>query len=140
MSPHYSTEEAARHLPQNYKNTKLGSEELLNIVRNELKSRGAYEIAGIRCKFRRADKDGSETLNSSEFGRLLKDQLDIHLNQEQQAELFNIYDKNRCGNIDYQEFLLQLRGEMNSFRKTAMNQIFDSIDKNKSGVIDMVDL
>merc|ERR1712118_143481 len=99
MSPHYSTEEAARHLPQNYKNTKLGSEELLNIVRNELKSRGAYEIAGIRCKFRRADKDGDEALNFSEFQRLLTDQLDIHLSEKQQADLFTIYDSDGHGLI-----------------------------------------
>jgi len=135
-SLHCSTKEVARHLPQDFSDTKLGTEELLKMVRNELKSRGAYEIAGIRSKFRRADKDGSQTLSFSEFVHLLKDQLDIHLPEEKQADLFHAFDANRCGAIDYQEFLLQVRGDMNTYRKTVMNQIFDFMDKDKSGVID----
>jgi len=137
---HYSTEEGARHRPQDYTHTKLGSEELLNIVLNELKSRSSYKVAGARAKFRRADRDGDGRLSLSEFHHLLTDQLDIHLTHGHCKELFHAFDKNSCGHIDYDEFLLQLRGEMNSRRKKAIYQIFDTIDKDKSGVIDMNDL
>merc|ERR1712070_988655 len=127
-------------MPQDHRHKDLSLDELLGIVRTELKSRGADEIAGIKSKFRRADKNGSGTLDLSEFQQLLTDQLYIHLNEEDQKELFYDFDKNGCGEIQYEEFLHQLRGEMNPQRKKIVSWVFDSIDTNKSGHIDMNDL
>jgi Ca2+-binding EF-hand superfamily protein len=135
-----SREESERHQPQNYKNQKLDLEKLLTIVRNELKSRGAHEIAGVRAKFRRADKDDDEALNLEEFKHMLTDQLDIHLSKENMTDLFKAFDLDNRDDIKYDHFLVMLRGEMNTQRKAIMNQIFASIDKDKSGVIDVNDL
>eukprot|EP00746_Dinoflagellata_sp_MGD_P099287 gnl/MRDRNA2_/MRDRNA2_40375_c0_seq1.p1 gnl/MRDRNA2_/MRDRNA2_40375_c0~~gnl/MRDRNA2_/MRDRNA2_40375_c0_seq1.p1 ORF type:complete len:557 (-),score=131.73 gnl/MRDRNA2_/MRDRNA2_40375_c0_seq1:257-1927(-) len=139
-SPHYSQEESARHLPQDYRDQKLDLEKVLSIVRNELKSRGAYEIAGVRAKFRKADKDDDESLDFSEFKEMLTGQLDIQFQEQNIKELFQAFDIDHRNDIKYDHFLKMLNGEMNSFRKAVMDKIFTSLDKDKSGVIDVNDL
>lgn len=136
----YSAEESAKHLPQNYQDQKLDLERMLSLIRNELKSRGTYEIAGVRAKFRRADKDNDDRLDLSEFTEMLTGQLDIHLSEQNTKELFEAFDLDHKNDIKYEHFLVMLRGEMNSFRKGVMDKIFTSLDKDKSGAIDVNDV
>jgi Ca2+-binding EF-hand superfamily protein len=135
-----SCKETARHPPKDYGHINLDREELLNMVRNELKNRGANGIAGIRSRFRRADKNASGTLDFPEFHKLMTEQLFITLSDHDQQELFDAYDSDGSGEIQYEEFLLQIRGEMSSYRKRILKWVFESLDKDKSGVIDMNDM
>lgn len=140
LSASFSSPETARHMPMDYTDVKLDHQEMVTMVHDTLKARGADAIAGIRSKFRRADKDGSLYLEYSEFHKLLTDQLFIHLSDENQKDLFEHYDKDGSGHIDYEEFLVEVRGPMSSHRKSTLKWIFDSLDKDKSGAIDMNDL
>eukprot|EP00746_Dinoflagellata_sp_MGD_P139512 gnl/MRDRNA2_/MRDRNA2_72957_c0_seq1.p1 gnl/MRDRNA2_/MRDRNA2_72957_c0~~gnl/MRDRNA2_/MRDRNA2_72957_c0_seq1.p1 ORF type:complete len:560 (+),score=109.33 gnl/MRDRNA2_/MRDRNA2_72957_c0_seq1:66-1745(+) len=140
LSARDSCSETARHAPKDYSHIHFEGEELLTMVRNELKSRGADSIAGIRSRFRRADKNGCGNLDFSEFRELMTDQLFITLSRENQRDLFNAYDTDGCGEIQYEEFLLQVRGEMNNRRKRILRWVFDKVDKDKSGVVDMNDV
>ena len=48
----------------------------------------------------------------SEFKKSCKD-FRIGLEDKDAARLFNIFDRDRSGKIDYEEFLRGVRGEMN---------------------------
>jgi calcyphosin len=54
--------------------------------------------------------------------------------------LFNVFDRNRDGTIDYDEFIRILQGPMNNFRKKLVLQAFNKLDKDKSGQIDINDI
>jgi len=54
--------------------------------------------------------------------------------------LFNIFDRDRSGTIDYDEFLRGVRGEMNQFRKNYAMKAFKIMDKDKSGILDLDDI
>jgi len=41
----------------------------------------------------------------------------LNLTDSEIMTLFNVFDRNRDGTIDYDEFVRVLRGPMNSFRK-----------------------
>jgi Ca2+-binding EF-hand superfamily protein len=46
----------------------------------------------------------------------MKEQM-LNLNDQEIIALFNTFDRNRDGSIDYDEFVRVLRGPMNNFRK-----------------------
>ena len=54
--------------------------------------------------------------------------------------LFNLFDRNRDGTVDYDEFIRTLRGPMNNFRKKLVLQAFGKLDKDGSGFIEMNDI
>jgi hypothetical protein len=54
--------------------------------------------------------------------------------------LFNIFDRDRSGRIDYDEFLRGVRGEMNGFRRAIAERAFKIMDRDKSGVLNIDDI
>ena len=54
--------------------------------------------------------------------------------------LFDTFDRNRDGSIDYDEFIRILQGPMNNFRKKLVMQAFNKLDKDHSGEIDINDI
>jgi len=135
-----SAKETARRGLKDFRDQDLEIKELLTLIRTELRERGAYEVAGVRTKFRRADRDGTQSLNIAEFKDLLTDQLAIRLSEADVKELFEAYDADGYGGIDYEEFLLQINGKLNPQRKAVLNWAFDTVDLDKDGIIDMNDL
>jgi len=47
--------------------------------------------------------------------------------------MFKLFDRDRSGRIDYDEFLRGIRGEMNDFRVNLSKKAFNIMDKDKSG-------
>jgi Ca2+-binding EF-hand superfamily protein len=54
--------------------------------------------------------------------------------------LFKIFDRDRSGKIDYEEFLRGVRGEMNEFRKNLTKKAFAIMDKDRSGTLELADI
>jgi len=54
--------------------------------------------------------------------------------------VFNFFDTNQSGEIDYDEFLRALRGSMNSFRSSLVTKAFDKFDRDGNGQIDIHDI
>ena len=48
---------------------------------------------------------------------------------------FVAFDRDNTGEIDYDEFIRRIRGEMNEFRQKLVKQAFDILDVNKNGEI-----
>lgn len=64
----------------------------------------------------------------------------LGLNDQEILALFNTFDRNRDGTIDYDEFIRILQGPMNNFRRKLILQAFNKLDKDKSGFIEYEDI
>jgi hypothetical protein len=60
--------------------------------------------------------------------------------ENESERVFKIFDRDRNGTIDYDEFLRAIRGEMNDFRKALAVKAFKTMDKDNSGVLDLNDI
>ena len=113
--------------------------EILNIIRNKLAARGVRGITSIARNFRIADDDNSQSLDYNEFRKAAKD-FRFGLNDDQIKNAFVAFDRSNNGTIDYDEFIRTIRGDMNEFRKKIVEQIFNILDVNQSGFIDLEDI
>jgi Ca2+-binding EF-hand superfamily protein len=59
----------------------------------------------------------------------------IELSALELQQVFSIFDRNGDGFVDIDEFLIGMRGEMNSRRKGMIRMAFNILDRDRSGVI-----
>lgn len=86
---------------------------LLKIFRENIAKRGARGIFGLARNFRIIDDNHSMTLCKQEFAKACND-FRIALGPQERDALFDAFDINNNGEIDYEEFLRGCVGEMNS--------------------------
>ena len=65
----------------------------------------------------------------------VKQDFNFGLNDKQIQMAFDAFDRDNTGEIDYDEFLRTIRGEMNDFRRNLVNQVFNKLDINGNGEI-----
>ena len=85
------------------------------------------------------DDDGSKTISEYEFAKACKD-FKVGINEENVPIVFEAFDSNRDGTLNYDEFLMAVRGELNEFRRGIIEKAFRKIDKDGSGEIDIDDI
>ena len=96
-------------------------------------------MIGIGRSFRIMDVNGDRTLSMSEFSLACKD-FKINMTVDDIKFLFNQFDRNKDGRLDYNEFLRGVRGEMSDGRKELVRQAFNILDKNQNGQIEVADI
>lgn len=77
-------------------------------VRKEMASRGARGISGIGRRFKIADDNENGSLCLEEFKKVMQE-CAIELSEQDCRQLFNHFDRQGSGDIDYEEFLITLR-------------------------------
>ena len=87
-------------------------QQLLELFRSKLAGRGARGLIGLARQFKIADDDNSKDLDMYEFKKACRD-FRVGLEDKDSERLFRIFDRDRSGKIDYDEFLRGVRGEMN---------------------------
>lgn len=112
---------------------------LFKIFRDKCASRGTRGILSIARLFRIIDDDNSKTLSLPEFTKVLKD-LRFDFGPQEVKRLFELFDINRNGVIDYDEFLEGVRGPMPENRVKIVKLAFNKLDADGSGVITIEDL
>jgi Ca2+-binding EF-hand superfamily protein len=85
------------------------------------------------------DDNNSRSLDQEEFGKAIRD-YKLGFSQPETNSLYNYFDVNRDGEIDYDEFLKNIRGPMPACRTKLVMQAFDILDKDASGWIDITDI
>jgi len=85
------------------------------------------------------DDDGSLTLSMPEFVKAIKD-FRMGISEDSVPALFDAFDTNRDGTINYDEFLRAVRGPLNDFRRQMVDKAFHKIDKDGSGILDIADI
>jgi Ca2+-binding EF-hand superfamily protein len=72
-------------------------------------------MIGLQRLFKMMDDDGSMTLSMPEFGKACKD-FKIGISEENVPILFNLFDKNGDGTLQYDEFINTVRTPMTPAR------------------------
>lgn len=120
-------------------NIKQDPAQLVKLFRDKIKSRGARGIIGLSKLFHIMDDDGSKTISEYEFGKACKD-FKVGISEENVPLLFKEFDTNRDGTLNYDEFLMAIRGELNDLRRGIIEKAFRKIDKDGSGILDIDDI
>ncbi len=114
-------------------------EQLLEKLRNKLKTRGARGIIGLGKQFRIMDDNHSMSLDKFEFNKAMQDYM-LGFSEGEISKLFNHFDLDRSGLVEYDEFLRVIRGPMSAARKRIVAQAFKCLDKDGSGEVDINDI
>ena len=118
---------------------RASGEDLLQRLRDKLKTRGARGIIGLAKQFRIMDDNHSMSLDKFEFSKAMSDYM-LGFSEGEVQTLFAHFDFDRSGLIEYDEFLRTIRGPMNAARKAIVMRAFAKMDKDGSGMLDMNDI
>eukprot|EP01035_Chromulina_nebulosa_P018307 gene18307-23992_t len=116
--------------------------QLKSILKSSILSRGASMVLGLEKFFKDIDTDFSNTLSFQEFliacrklginNRILTD-VDIHI-------VFNDFDKNGDGELQYDEFIQSLKDELTANRRKIVRQAYQKINKKGRPSVKLSDL
>ena len=121
-------------------NNQINVLEILDRVKAALKRRGSKSIAGLGRTFRALDSyDGNKKVDAQEFHIGLQEN-GVDLSQEESDALLSFFDKDGDGNINFDEFLVGIRGKLNERREAIVMKAFMKFDKDCSGEITAEDL
>ena len=113
--------------------------QMMQDIKDTLKQRGAMMIRGIGRVFRILDDNRNRQLDKNELMWGLKD-FDIHLSDEQVGVLIKHFDRDGSGTVNFDEFLVALRGDLNEFRTSYIKKAYDKLDVNKDGLVTLEDI
>eukprot|EP01022_Parablepharisma_sp_SALTPOND_P017048 TRINITY_DN2640_c0_g1_i1.p2 TRINITY_DN2640_c0_g1~~TRINITY_DN2640_c0_g1_i1.p2 ORF type:complete len:722 (+),score=93.15 TRINITY_DN2640_c0_g1_i1:6000-8165(+) len=114
----------------------IRADKLVDMFRKKVNERGAKGIMGLIKCFKDVDKDKSGTLSQDEFKMAMKE-YKLGIDDGDLEVIFKEFDKDRDSLISQEEFLRTIRGEMNEYRKRIVNAVFDVLDTNKTGIINI---
>lgn len=83
------------------------------------------------------DENKNNKLKRKEFHKFLEDYR-FNLPSDIENTLFDTFDRNKSGNIDYDEFIHALIGKMSDFRLQIVQNAFEKLDKEKKEVFHMM--
>ena len=109
-------------------------EDLIGHLRYILFQRGPRGIMALKRTFMLLDENADKKISFTEFEKMFK-RFRFSLSQIEINNLFNFFDKDKSGFIDYSEFLNGIVGELSEFRKNILKQVFQKLDKDESGFI-----
>ncbi|KAI1280804.1 Calcyphosin-like protein [Halotydeus destructor] len=101
--------------------------------------RGATGIIGLGKVFRRSDDNRSGDLTHEEFKNGMTD-TGLELSDDDMTELFQIFDKDGSGTIQYDEFLRAIRPPMSKSRLALIDRAYAKMDVTGDGVVNLDDL
>ena len=90
----------------------------------------------VRREFMIADNDNSNSIDINEFLKFCHD-YKISLNNDEVNLLFNAFDTNKNGKLDYKEFLNGVVGELNEKRKKIVKQVFNTFDRDNNDLVNL---
>ena len=85
------------------------------------------------------DDNNSKSIDFQEFSKAMRD-YGLGFQPDEMKGMYAIFDINKDGSIDYDEFLRQIRGPMNARRRKLSMQAFNKLDKDGSGIIELEDI
>ena len=103
--------------------------EILQKVKDQLQKRGARTIRGIGRVFRIFDDDGNRKIEQEEFYWGLRD-MQIEVSKREAAILLDSFDLDHDGTVNFDEFLVGIRGDPSAVRKKWIHKAFQKFDKD----------
>eukprot|EP01041_Mallomonas_annulata_P005047 gene5047-10112_t len=113
---------------------------IIPLVRERIVSRGGtHGIRSLGRLMKIMDDNGDKRLSKDELRYGLRD-YGIDVSPLQLEQLMLYFDRDRSGFVDFNEFLVGMRGPMNSHRKSVIREAFHKLDADKTGVVTMDEL
>ena len=73
------------------------------------------------------DDNHDGTLDIQEFWKAMKD-FRVRISQDECRRLFDVFDENDSGSLEYDELVLHIKGQMNAFRCSMVKKAFEKLD------------
>ncbi|CAJ1397389.1 unnamed protein product [Effrenium voratum] len=103
-----------------------------------LRAGGFETLKAMASQFRIIDHDKSGELTKEEFNTaldILFSCFQLRFSAAEKLSLFQKFDRDNSGTVNYEEFIRGVRGKMNDFRLDWVNQAFGILDRDGSGVV-----
>jgi len=101
--------------------------------------RGAKTIRGLGRVFRTMDNDGNRKLDAQEFFHGLNE-VGCNLTNAETDALLAHFDTDHDGTVNFNEFLVAIRGALNEARQAVVDAAFIKFDLDGSGIVTASDL
>ncbi len=109
-------------------------------IKQKLVEKGANIIATLPKVFRSMPSfDGKDSVNVNDFFSSLS-QFGLNLRKEDALLLVRYFDKDNSEMINFNEFLLSIRGRPNDERQATIDLVFYKFDKTKTGIAEATEL
>eukprot|EP00928_Gymnodinium_smaydae_P001681 TRINITY_DN10605_c0_g4_i1.p1 TRINITY_DN10605_c0_g4~~TRINITY_DN10605_c0_g4_i1.p1 ORF type:complete len:555 (+),score=154.25 TRINITY_DN10605_c0_g4_i1:114-1667(+) len=105
-----------------------------------LRAGGFESMKAMGSQFRIIDRDHTGQLTKEELNialDVLFSAYNVKFSEAEKNALLKIFDKDKSGSVDYNEFVRGVRGDMNDFRVGWVRQAFAILDTDGSGVVDI---
>lgn len=111
----------------------------MQIVRDQMNARGAKTIRGLGRVFNAMDNNGNRRVDAQEFFVGLNE-CGCNLTKDQTNLLLSSFDTDSDGNVNLDEFLAAIRGQLSEVRQAVVCAAFNKFDIDGSGSINAADL
>ena len=81
------------------------------------------------------DDDDDRSLSMSEFKKAIKE-MNLNLSDSEARMLFDHFDSDRSGSINFEEFIQGMRDPLNERRANLVLQAFTRLDREGKGIVD----
>jgi Ca2+-binding EF-hand superfamily protein len=108
-----------------------------------LRAGGFETVRAMGSQFRIMDRDKTGQLSKEEFNTaldILFSAYNLRFSPAEKVSLFQHFDYDKSGMVDYNEFTRGIRGKMNDFRKDWVKQAFGLLDTDSSGVVSTAEM
>jgi Ca2+-binding EF-hand superfamily protein len=109
-------------------------------LKTALSARGVRGLINLKRQFKLADTDGSNSLDYVEFLKAFNDLKIANVAESEVKMLFDLFDSDNDGQIQYLKFLDHLVGKLNPVRSRLVTEAFQSLDANQNGLIELDEL
>ena len=64
----------------------------------------------------------------------------VKISQDECRKLFTLFDENDDGELNVDEFLINIRGQLNPYRRDLILRAYEKLDVDKNGVLEVSDV
>ena len=114
-------------------------EDPFTIFKKIIKQRGTRGIMSLLRYFMISDDSYNHTINFDLFDQYFKDYR-IPISEEDEKKIFEKFDINKNGLINYDNLANEISGDLNDFRQDLIIKIFEKFDPNQSGFAYLSDI
>ena len=107
---------------------------MIDRLKSTLKSRGANGFVSLQRVFQGMDDDGSESLSIIELKNALK-KLSLPMPESDVRQIFEYFDKDGSGTIDFNEFIDGIRDPLSDKRSALVNMAFTELDTQGTDIV-----
>jgi len=133
-NPQSQQDNMPRNQKRNLDNKNNSIDSIMDVIRNKVKMRGIRCLISLENNFRALDDDNSQTIDFDAFEKSAQD-FRFGISFEELQKLFEFFDKEGKGRIDYDEFIRIIRGQMSNSRKKLVEEIFETFEPDQDGLI-----